>query len=435
MRISVVFRVLKSIKNNILKTNINSETGLTLLEVAVGLFILALIVAPLIQLQHIEAKRKTILDTRGNLSNILESTNEFLISGNGHYPCPAPVNLGEGDANFGRSGINGTGDCLRTNIPTCTSANWDTNEGICRTPGSAADTVIIGAVPFANLKMNQEEALDFWGNKILYAVSYEQLDAATYVEGNGNIDVWVVDNPRKVFLGDEDGNPQILSDKYEIFLFSTGRTAYGGYNKQGDLVRACQTMAEGYETENCDFDNEFWFDKNPDDLDANSFSDFEQAGVFFFDDITNGQTSYPNPTWYQYEDNMFVTSDYTFIMSEANRIAVGITTPENSVHIAGDVVIEDDPTGAGSGHLKSDSYCSNINDSNCFNPELFAGDVIDMECDAGREVVMGLSYNRVSCNETTSGSDVVIDTSVLDDHNCGIMKAVGFDANGDMQCL
>ncbi len=435
MRINVVPRILKDLKNKLLEQNFDSEEGLTLIEAAIGLFILALIIAPLIQLEHIEAKRKTLLDTRGNLSNILESTNEYLISGNGHYPCPSPVNLGEGDTNFGRGGINGTGDCLRTNIPPCTSANWDTNEGICRTTGSDADAVIIGAVPFADLKMSQEEALDFWGNKILYAASYEQLDSATYVEGNGNIDMWVVDNPRGIVEGSEDGTPEIMSDEYEIFFFSTGRTAYGGYNKDGNLIRACQTMLEGYETENCDFDNEFWFDKDPTDLDANSFTEDEQAGTIFFDDITKGQKSYPNPTWYQHADNMAMTSDYEFVMSQATRIAIGITSPENSVHVAGDVRIEDDPGNDGSGNLKSDAFCSNLNDSDCFNTELFAGDMDQMDCEMGEEVVMGIHENRVMCNETTSGSDVTIDTSVLDDHDCGVMKAIGFNSTGDMQCL
>ena len=159
------------------------------------------------------------------MSNAQDAINQFFISGNTFYPCPANVSAQAGDADFGISG-----DCTLSNIKLCTNPLWDNTEGICKTEDTP-NAIIIGSIPFSTLRMSEDLALDYWGNRIMYAVTLSQANQTTYNTTAGKIVLLAADDPLDVANGIADGNPDALSQLYDIFLFSTGVNGAGGYSK------------------------------------------------------------------------------------------------------------------------------------------------------------------------------------------------------------
>ncbi|MGH1404079.1 MAG: type II secretion system protein [Alphaproteobacteria bacterium] len=427
-----MFSCVKSISRDIYK----NEDGLTLMEVSLGLLVVSILALPLLQAYNVEIRQRTISNTQGALAQIEDSMNHYFLSGNGEYPCPASVSLGEDDPGFGEEG-----DCTLANIRLCTDPLWSSTEGICKTE-DAPTAVIIGSVPFAELKMQQEQTLDYWGNKILYAVSFPQTNQAVYTIGGGTITVNTVDDPVDVANGSADGIPDALTNPYDIFMFSTGATGLGGYSRNGESLGDCADPADSYDHENCDFDNVFFYDVNPGNKSAAAFA--EQVGPQFYDDMTRGQQSVPESTWFQHPDNAAYT-DEDFAMTFATRIGIGThrpgedTTPDEMLHVAGNIRVE---TGTGgNGRLKTDSICDE--DEDCFDPSYITEEVDEMQCDPdddlyGEQVIRTIGDNQVRCNVTdgaSGGSELQIDTSVVNG-SCNLgERAVGFNPSGGILCL
>ncbi len=417
-----------------LRLKIKQENGISLIELAIGLVILGLIVTPLMHSYKDKIRSDSMKETRGALANITKSINQYYLSGSGAYPCPASLILRENTANFGK-----VGDCTLANIKMCNDPLWRTNEGICKT-SNGTDAVIIGAVPFSSLKMQQEASLDYWGNKIIYAVTFEQTDNATFTANAGAISVDAVDRPGEVQSGAADGIPEEKTDVVDFFLFSTGISGLGGFTKDGIALSDCGAIADGYESENCDFDNKFFYDVDPafndpfDDA-ASAFS--EIAGVTFFDDITRAQSSVPEATWFQHPDNVLYADDV--IMTFANRIGIGTEDPKQTIDVVGDTRIE--------GGLKSKDI-SNIDNTVGFDPELITGTKDVMKCDSagvfyGEQAVMRLYNSKVSCSSSTdntgnaiNGEKIKVDTDIIKIKSCGGGElASGIDADGYIKCI
>jgi len=415
--------------------------GLTLIEASIGLIILGLLAVPLIQIYKVEIAARGFSRTSGALQEVTNAINLYFNSDNNAYPCPANLGLAQGDADFGQAG-----DCTLANVPLCTSAGWFTNEGICKTEDSA-NAVIIGGVPFSTLLLPEDETLDFWGNKILYAVSFNQTDALTFANPS-TISVMTVDDPKDVAAGTEDGTPDPLPSEYSFFLASTGASGVGGYTRAGIPIAPCGSALTGYDHENCDFDDTFFFGKNPNNLAESAYS--EAPGSTFFDDFTVGQIgSPPLSTWYEYEDNATI-ADRDYASTTATSIGIGVnnTDPAHTLDVAGDVRVEN--SASGNGWLKSDDICDSTV-SNCFDPELITGTENTMHCNSadiyyGTQGVMGLSNGRVNCGSTlnnTNGSpiddnglELRVDTSVISNLTCsGAQIVAGIDANGDIICV
>ncbi len=423
-------------KKNVIKSRISSFAkncdGLTLIEASIGLIVLGLLAVPLIQVHKIEMASRAFSRTTGALQEATNAINLYYNSDNNFFPCPASLALAQGDPGFGQ-----VGDCTLANIRLCTDAAWFTNEGICKTEDTA-DAVIVGGVPFSTLLLPEEEALDFWGNKILYAVSLNQTSIVTFAN-DSTIQVMTVDDPAD---GSEDGTPDLLTSQYTFFLTSTGASGVGGYTRAGVLIEPCGTPLTGYDNENCDFDDTFFFGKNPNNKAESAYS--EVQGATFFDDLTTGQIGAPPlGTWYEHDDNPGI-ADRDYAVTTASSVGIGTTEPTYTLDVDGDVRVES--AVSGNGWLKSDSICdSDIND--CFDPELITGTEDEMECDAtnsyyGNQGVMDLSLGRVHCssaldnsNSPIDGRELRVNTSVISNIECsGGEIAAGIDVNGDIVC-
>ena len=417
-----------------IKRAFSNEDGLSLIEAAIGLLLLGLLVMPIIQARKHEVVKEIREINYGSIQNSIKGVNQFFGSGNGAYPCPASLTLAEGDTDFGVSG-----DCTLANVRLCTDPLWPANEGICKTDNTV-DAIIIGGIPFTTLKMPQEQSLDYWGNKLIYAVTHKQTDQVTYATNTGEIRLLAMDDPVGVLNATEDGIPDQLANLYDLFVFSTGSNGTGGYTKDGNPITPCGNAATGYEFENCNFDNIFFIDRNSDVDGADARSDV--IGATYYDDWTIAQQVPPISTWFQHEDNpTYVNRDYVLTLS--TRVGIGTTTPDESLEVMG--AIRSENNGIEGGRIKSDSIC---NDTDCFDPEMITGTFTDMNCTASLtfpvpRVVTELSNGTVTCstaldtlgNPIGGGNNLQVDTGVFSAVPCaGGQIAVGIDATGGLLC-
>ena len=428
---------------------LSRRAGLSLIETGIALIVIGLVTVPVLRLYHHDLAKKAHRGTSGKLWTALDGINQYFASGNGAYPCPTDLSLQEGDVGFGKAG-----NCTLANIRLCSDPLWFSDGGICKTADSVTAS-IIGGLPFADLRMAESDALDFWDNKIVYAVTFRQTDPLTYATNSGRIQIMSVDDPEDVANGTADGVPDLAPDRYDIFIFSTGENGVGGYTRRGDRLTACGDASDGYEHENCDYDNGdydniFFALEDPDDSQISAYS--RRAGAAYFDDITLQQEYLPTNTWFQHEDNpLYADSD--FLLTGATKVGVGTTRPdtpyeETVLMVVGDIRA-DVTTSPNGGHLESDAVCDE-EDDDCFDPEIITGAVEEMNCFSDSHyvnytddpsvirAVMRIANSEVGCgnaNGDNGGENLHVDDTVFTNVTCGGGEiAQGFDASGGLIC-
>ncbi|MFN3700995.1 MAG: type II secretion system protein [Alphaproteobacteria bacterium] len=336
----------------------NNQKGLTLLEVALAMLVFGLIITPLIMIYNINYAQQQLNVSRGNLNHVRDNVNMFVVSNN-RYPKPAPLNLGPNDIGYGEEFtfpagcINDVSTCAADLVcPSNIASEGPPTNGVCitDTPG---DPVLIGAVPFNALKIDQSRTLDAWSNKIIYAVSALQTEVATYEDtGNGAIQLQGI-NPAVTPLTVV---PLAIFTNMDMVLVSTGPNGIGGYTAEGALIGECvDPVNPTHEDQNCNFSNTFLVEINPEFTPEASSRTFVE-GEAFYDDLTIEQLNVPVQIWSQNR----ITPEV--VISAASRIGVQEPSPDTTLHVRGDVAAE---------RIESDQIC---NESGvCFDPFIIAG--------------------------------------------------------------
>ena len=403
----------------------NSEEGFSLIHVALGVMVLGIIGTGLLQTYTVHVAGMAYKDTAGSLAKIETAINQFFIDGNNRYPCPTSLNATEGDADFGEEG-----NCTLANfnaIPLC-SATWKTTTGYCRTT-NASGAVIVGGVPFDALKLNFEDAVDYWKNKIFYAVTYQKTVTANFESSSGTVQIMTMDDSRDAGA-DQVPDLKAYTDQPDFFLYSAGSNGRGAFTISGTEFLPCAAMTQGYENENCDFDSTFFADTDSDVQRTGALN--YNAGTFYYDDITRYQLKVPSQMWFPNR------LDADHIQTMAQRVGIGTNDPQETVHVVGNIKAPD--------QVRSDSFCDNST-TNCFDPELITGSMAQMSCDSpgyDERGVLRLAQNRVFCNSginsvngSTLGGDAYrFDPSILQPRDCGAtgQLVVGIDATGMPIC-
>lgn len=407
--------------------------GFTLIEICIAMLIIGVMLAPALMTYNIEMKQRQKANIDGAFIRINDAMSKY-VSRFGRYPRPASLLLGQDsdDVNFGVEG------------PIAPAACPDMiTDGMCITGG--ADVVYIGAVPFNELQLDYDITLDPWGNKIIYAVTASQTDAATYTTlSGGAVQAQALNSYTGAIMNLDEDIPNGLASltDLDMVLVSTGPSRKGGYSADGTPTGICVEPGNPeYEDENCNWDNTFLLDQNdrtdsrngpadPNDTQNQEFNGTRSSapGPRFYDDFTMYVISIQRGDWNENE----VLGQYV----ESGALYTGIAEPEPvaGLHVAGTVGIADDPaTVAIEGELHANEICEpgvapfgspavqRFSPGRCFQTSMIASNAAlpQMNClnrsraGAGLEPVVAIgsngTMNAVGCGTTSLGSGASTD--------------------------
>lgn len=462
-----------------------NQKGLSLIEIAIALLVLGLIMTPLLAIYNAERAQEVINDTRSDFASI-EAAIENYVNTNERYPLPASLIQVEGDAQYGKAFDPDGNNIMPGNCPGALAT-----DGLCmivEAPNGSAlpadEQLLIGMVPFGDIKIEEEDAYDAWGRRILYVVTARQTqNPATSTFAGGT---YVRSAPHGIqfsALNTFTQNPIPLvpeagiTDGYtdfDMLLVSTGPSGKGGFGAAGVMVDVCIDSANPeLEDENCDFtDNMFMIDTNkrPDprtELAGGTVNNIAssqyangtrslQPGSNFYDDLTHELKEVSADIW---NENYETPST---IVTSANRLGIGEQEPQTVLHVSGDLRADDDPaTGVVEGRVVA-AEIDDISGANNMSPALIGGEVAQMNCyqdalgDRPR-VVVGVGNRRTFCAQTTDSAGngnmaqdtgtgptfpgFRLDTGVVNSYDCNSLNSgpttyrmTGIDAAGVVQC-
>ncbi len=220
------------------------ERGLTLIEVAIGILVLGLLVAPLMSVYNVYRIDKAMTDSDGNIQVVQSALQKYVLR-TGRYPLPGDRTLTAGDACFGREAA-GACDvfpllpCAGVARPIC----WTTGFKDFQAP-VGNDRVIIGDVPFAELGLPKYFIIDGYGRRFTYAVTQALTNDMTFADDEGIIRL----------LDRNNNDSQSTNDNLHYAVISHGEDGRGAYTLSGTLAGNC--AGAGDDLENCDDDGTF----------------------------------------------------------------------------------------------------------------------------------------------------------------------------------
>lgn len=356
------------------KSCIQSQRGFTLVDVAIALLVIGLLVAPLAQTYNNWEKETRRSNTSGNFRSASEAIDNFYFEFE-RYPCPADPTLGPNDANFGEE------DCTGTNPNIAVAPVIDIDGDL------AIDNVMIGALPFKELKLTPQDALDGWNSKITYAVTDLLTDQTTYNPGYGLITI----NRAVTLTRPAPGadltctGPADTTTSVHFAILSHGESGNGAFTHEGTPVQACPAAGATTDEENCNNDAVFTF---PTCLENRN------AGANFYDDMFLSdnlqETIAPTKIW----DTGTNPQD---IGSVVGYIGIGNDNPQFPVDVVGNIRATTDPSDPinKSGVTHATDYCDSAG-SNCFRAESIAGNDPNMRC-YGIRGMSGIGSNAAKC--------------------------------------
>lgn len=210
-----------------------NEFGFSLLELAIVLVLVGLVLAPAISLYQNYRIDKDWTETEENIDEVMNSIGGFR-SVYSRYPCPASQTAIPGSLNYGLE------DCSVHSPGTCIN-------GICTYSSNiAGQVVVVGALPFKIINIQESESYDKSLNRFTYAVTRGLTDSSTFSMSDGGIGI--VDKTGASII-----DPP---DRGHFVVLSHGSNKIGGYTRAGVQGFACAS-GTSLERENCDADSVF----------------------------------------------------------------------------------------------------------------------------------------------------------------------------------
>jgi len=232
--------MIRSSKSTIEKPN----SGFTLVEIAMVMFIIVLLLGGLIPTINAQLEQQRTRETLKRMDEIQQALLGFAMV-NGRLPCPAKVSLVTGAANAGVEATTGNScACTAGGNP---NADW--------TATACTLTTVTGVLPWVTLGLKETDA---WDHRYTYRVTTHFADqiANTYVWGCGS-----PEPTQSSFTLCSTGVPNVLSatagtsvaaNVPAVFL-SHGKNGYGAYTSQGTKL----ANGSADEVENSNGDNTF----------------------------------------------------------------------------------------------------------------------------------------------------------------------------------
>ena len=369
--------------------------GYNLLQMAIALLIIGLLATPMAGLYFLYEKNMRIDKNFLNVESTLNAIQNYRKL-EGVYPCPAPIDSARDNAAHGNPTACRGGPIAALAAGTC-------GDGVCIEQsiraGLANRRVIVGAIPFRLLQIDESQTIDAYGSRILYVVTESLTDPLAFNDANGGIAVH-----------DETGTALTTPDGSAGFVvLSHGANRIGGYTADGVAGQPC--AGAGLDRENCSTGA-------TDSLYVSALQS-DSLGPPYFDDVVSYFSQISDPVWRR------TTANPENIQDLSNRnVGVGTAAPGTELDIssANDSIAVRGATGT-DGQIMANQICDQSG-ANCFDPAVIGGDVSSgdgMQCPAG-QYMLGIENGGPRCGDVAVQCPAA--TPVL----------VGVDAAGDPVC-
>lgn len=343
--------------------------GFTLIEMAMVIMIIGLLIASLMPLYGLYQKQEEISNTDVNVTVATSALGAFR-SIHGRYPCPASMTQDRNNPLYGRE------DCFSTRTVGAGSCTLD--EGLCversrraafshifpegTPPRNESPRVIVGALPFRNLNLEESQGYDSYDHKIMYVVTENLTCDKCFAANGGGIDII---NEEGISILPQIGQAHFL-------VMSAGKNGAGAYDKTGGRLDCPGT---GLERDNCNYKN------NPAQdatyrLSTISTADSDDE----FDDVLNYFTQDEIPAW-----SLSANPQAPLAIHQKDTGGnVAILKQEDDIDQKGEVggavraSVDTtlDPALYPTGKFMVNELCNAMSDE-CFKPELVAGKFVD----------------------------------------------------------
>jgi type II secretory pathway pseudopilin PulG len=203
----------------------SAETGFTLIEIAVSLFILTLIISALLGPMAVQIEERQVRESERTMSEMLEALVGYAVTQTPpHLPCPDRTSGGAGTPNdTANDGI----EDFNTGTGACTATNGD------------------GNIPWATLGVSPTDA---WGNRFRYLVTpaFSNRSPATTMTlaSAGTLKV-CASSPNSAICG----GTSYAADNVPAVILSHGKNGSGAMNASNN-TQISIAGASTHETEN-----------------------------------------------------------------------------------------------------------------------------------------------------------------------------------------
>lgn len=366
----------------------NRSNGFTLIEMAIVMIILGAAVAAFSGVYQVYLKEQAERKTQANIAIISEAIGAFR-GINGRYPLPASLTAQRGDITYGREPVaaelpllaainpnnclndNTAGSpvriCVSRSIPARTLAYTDPYTGAAL-PNTSRPRVLVGAVPFRHLNMDENQSYDGYNNRILYVVTEHLAFDTTFDARQGGIEIQDESTASVVSEGGIGGTAHFL-------VLAAGEDGNGAYTRSG-TQNPCG--GGGLDDENCDVEDEAVY------VQTNRRT---ARGAMHYDDVISYFTQSEVPLW-QLSSDPNAQGD----MHQKPTGNVGFAIPLTSFAgtakavVSGVVRADDDPDPTSPG-VEGEFMVGTVGIDNTtrFTPSLIAGAPTPaMTCPAGQ---------------------------------------------------
>lgn len=298
------------------QNRIQSESGFSLIEVAIALIVIGLLMTPILHTYNLYIKSRQLSISQG-VTNVVNSALIKYVEKHDAYPKPANPSIAQGNPNFG------TANTAAAGWPVCTA----TSTVVCQTSTNTygGGTVLVGDVPFATLGLPFKSILDGYNRKLTYAVTLPLTVAGSFDNGIGAIEV-VDSTGTSIYTG--------TSPRSHFVVVSHGENTDGAFTLGGVRSNACGTNATGLDFENCNNDGLF---RNNINTTKGLLMRNYATGSTYFDDFVKTTNTIVSGLW-----NYIPNSAQKMQSSNLGNVYVGAcaTTPcipKSHVDVNGDV--------------------------------------------------------------------------------------------------
>ena len=382
---------------------IKTESGFTLVEIAIVIVIIGLLTLPLFELY-----RQYLIERKMSLTQERITQSSAQISGFFNnalrYPCPSDRALPVDDPNYGREFAPGCDPAtIGLSVGSCTPGG-----GVCLVPGARdangdgdPDPVLIGGVPIRssrevrNTGLSDNLTFDGWDSQLTYAVTLSLTSNATFSVRNGAIAA--IDEFGQATAG--------INDDAHYALLSHGMDRRGGFSNAGVPIMPCAAVGAARDHENCN----------------NTNGTFVQALGFYrantpdyYDDIIIFSRS-SNALLWSFIPTVTGISNHIYNLNAGN-VGVNTDTPTERLHVDGTISTNN--------LTKTTQLCRN-DGSDCFNINAITGSGT-ITCPSG-EAMTGVDQSTAQCN-------VPVFSTVQPNIDCSPGWVMGIRTNGEVIC-